>query len=111
MWAGRAVVQLLRCCLVYAADFRGRIDGAKCQSMTSVGEVTAEEGRGRKCFYCAPSRDSNRQLSLIRRVWYHKTTASVGFSTVQSLTGYRRELFPLCQKNKNDKMLLTHAPL
>jgi hypothetical protein len=29
--------------------FRGRIDGAKRQSMTSVGEVTAEEGRGKKC--------------------------------------------------------------
>jgi hypothetical protein len=42
---------LLRCCLVYDADFRGRIDGAKGQSMTSVGEVTAEEGRGRKCFF------------------------------------------------------------
>jgi hypothetical protein len=39
-------------CLVAAmscADFRGRIDGAKRQSMTSVGEMTAEEGRGIKC--------------------------------------------------------------
>jgi hypothetical protein len=36
---------------VYDADFRGRIDGAKRQSMTSVGEVTAEEGRGRKCLF------------------------------------------------------------
>jgi hypothetical protein len=34
---------------VYDADFRGRIDGAKRKSMTSLGEVTAEEGRGRKC--------------------------------------------------------------
>jgi hypothetical protein len=42
-------------------DFRGRIDGAKRQSMTSVGEVTAEEGRGRKSFFSAPSRESNRQ--------------------------------------------------
>jgi hypothetical protein len=25
--------------------FLRRVDGAKCQSMTSVGEVTAEEGR------------------------------------------------------------------
>jgi hypothetical protein len=36
------------CCLVaamFCADFRGRIDGAKRQSVTSVGEVTAEEGR------------------------------------------------------------------
>jgi hypothetical protein len=45
---------------VYDADFRGRKDGAKGQSMTSVGEVTAEEGRGRKCF-SAPSREWNRQ--------------------------------------------------
>jgi hypothetical protein len=46
---------------VYDADFRGRIEGAKRQSMTSVGEVTAEEGRGRKWFFSAPSRDTNRQ--------------------------------------------------
>jgi hypothetical protein len=48
---------------VYDADFRGRIDGAKGQSMTSVGEVTAEEGRGRFFYYFirAPSRESNRQ--------------------------------------------------
>ena len=35
------------CCLVAAmscADFRGRIDGAKRQSVTSVGEVTVDEG-------------------------------------------------------------------
>jgi hypothetical protein len=36
------------CCLVAAmscVDFCGRIDGAKRQSVTSVGEVTAEEER------------------------------------------------------------------
>jgi hypothetical protein len=40
------------CCLVAAmcnANFRGRINGAKCQSMTLVGEVTAEEGREKIC--------------------------------------------------------------
>jgi hypothetical protein len=36
------------CCLVAAmsyADFCGRIDGAKRQSVTSVGEITEDEGR------------------------------------------------------------------
>jgi hypothetical protein len=40
-WVGRAVL-LLRCLV---RIFRGRIDGAQRQSMTSVGAVTAEEGR------------------------------------------------------------------
>jgi hypothetical protein len=35
-----------------------RVDGVKRQSMTSVGEVTAEEGREK---FCAPSRESNRR--------------------------------------------------
>jgi hypothetical protein len=49
------------CCLVAVmscADFCGRIDGAKCQSMTKVGEVTAEEGREK--FLCSQP-ESNRQ--------------------------------------------------
>jgi hypothetical protein len=48
-------------CLVAAmscADFRGRIDGAKCQSLTSVGEVRAEERREK--FLCTHP-ESNRQ--------------------------------------------------
>jgi hypothetical protein len=44
--------------------------------MTSVGEVTAEEGRGRKCFLVRPAGNRTGNLSLMRRVWYHKTTAS-----------------------------------
>jgi hypothetical protein len=35
------------------ADSRGRIDGAKRQCMTSVGEVTVEEGREK--FYVHPA--------------------------------------------------------
>jgi hypothetical protein len=40
------------------ADFRGWIDGAQRQSMTSVGEVTAEEEREK--FLCTQP-ESNRQ--------------------------------------------------
>jgi hypothetical protein len=58
------------------ADFRGRIYGAKRQSMTSVGEVTAEEGRGRKWFFVRPAANRTGELWLMRLVWYHKTTAS-----------------------------------
>jgi hypothetical protein len=43
---------------MFCADFRGRIDGAKRQSVTSVGEVTAEEGREK--FVCTQP-ESNRQ--------------------------------------------------
>jgi hypothetical protein len=49
------------CCLVAAmscADFCGRIDCAKRQSVTSVSEVTAEEGREK--FLCTQL-ESNRQ--------------------------------------------------
>jgi hypothetical protein len=45
------------CCLVAAmscTDFRGRIDGAKRQSVTSVGEVTAEEERGNVFLWALP---------------------------------------------------------
>jgi hypothetical protein len=40
---GSSCLVLLLRCLV--RTFRGRIDGAQRQSMTSVGAVTAEEGR------------------------------------------------------------------
>jgi hypothetical protein len=66
------------CCRVAAiscADFCGRIDGSKRQSVTSVGEVTAEEGIEK---FCAPSRNQTGNLSLMRQGWYHKTIASAG---------------------------------
>jgi hypothetical protein len=46
-------VELLSLCCDVVCGFLRGIDGAKRQSMTSVGEVTAEEGRGRKCLLCA----------------------------------------------------------
>jgi hypothetical protein len=58
------------CCDVVCGFSRG-IDGAKRQSMTSVGEVTEEEGRGRKCFIVRPAWNRAGELSLMRRVWYH----------------------------------------
>jgi hypothetical protein len=42
--------------------------------MTSVGEVTAEEGREKFLVHPAGNRTGN--LSLMRRGWYHKTIAS-----------------------------------
>jgi hypothetical protein len=57
----RGWVELLSLCCNVVCGFSRGIDGTKRQSMTSVGEVTAEEGRGRKCFYCAPSRESSRR--------------------------------------------------
>jgi hypothetical protein len=86
---------LLRCCLVYDADFRGRIDGAKRQSMTSVGEVTAEEGRGRKCFLVRPAGNRTGNLSLMRRLWYYKTTASAPINMLMSMRGLCRFAFCL----------------
>jgi hypothetical protein len=72
----RGRVELLSlCCNVVCGFLRG-IDGAKRQSMTSVGEVTAEEGRGRKCFLVRPDGNRAGKLSLMRRVWCHKTVAS-----------------------------------
>jgi ribosomal protein L18 len=44
------------------------------RSMTSVGEVTAEEGREK--FLCTQQGNRTVNLSLMRRGWYHKTIAS-----------------------------------
>jgi hypothetical protein len=54
--------------------FLQRVDGAKHQTMTSVGEVTAEEGREK--FFVHPAGNRTGDLSLMRRGWYHKTIAS-----------------------------------
>jgi hypothetical protein len=57
------------CCLVAAmscADFRGRIDGAKYQRMTSVGEVTEEEGR--EFFLCTEQELNRRPLPFEKRM-------------------------------------------
>jgi hypothetical protein len=54
-------VELLSLCCDVVSGFSRGIDDAKRQSMTSVGEVTAEEGRGRKCFFSVLSRESCRQ--------------------------------------------------
>jgi hypothetical protein len=63
----------VRCCSVLCG-FSRRVDGAKRQSMTSVGEVTAEEGREK--FFVHPAGNRTGDLSLMRRGWYHKTIAS-----------------------------------
>jgi hypothetical protein len=42
--------------------------------MTSVGEVTAEEGREK--FFVHPDGNQTGDLLLMRRGWYHKTIAS-----------------------------------
>jgi hypothetical protein len=47
----RGRVELLSLCCDVVCGFSRGIDGAKRQSMTSVGEVTEEEGRGRKLFF------------------------------------------------------------
>jgi hypothetical protein len=48
------------------ADFCGRIDGAKRQSMTSVSEVTAEEGREK--FLCTQPESSRQPLAYETRM-------------------------------------------
>jgi hypothetical protein len=70
----RGRVELLSLCCDVVSGFSRGIEGAKRQSMTSVHEVTAEEGRGRKCFFVRPAGNRAGKLSLMRRVWYHKNS-------------------------------------
>jgi hypothetical protein len=49
--------------------FSRKADGAKRQTMTSVGEVTAEEGI--KKFLC--TQPGIEPATSMRRGWYHKT--------------------------------------
>jgi hypothetical protein len=51
---------------MFCADFCGRIDGAKRQSVTSVGEVTAEEGREK--FLCTQPESNRRSLTYETRM-------------------------------------------
>jgi hypothetical protein len=46
--------------------FHGRIDGVQRQSMTSVGEVTAEEGREK--FLCTQPESSRRPFAYETRM-------------------------------------------
>jgi hypothetical protein len=59
------VATLLRCCSVQCG-FSGRIDDAKRQSMTSVGEVTAEEGREK--FLCTQPKSNRQPLAYETRM-------------------------------------------
>jgi hypothetical protein len=69
----------VRCCSVLCGFLR-RVDGAKRQSMTSVGEVTAEEGREK--LLCTQPGIEPGDLSLMRRGWYHKTIASALLNSI-----------------------------
>jgi hypothetical protein len=78
---------LLRCLV---RIFRGRIDGAQRQSLTSVGEVTAEEGREK--FLCTQPESSRRPFAYETRMvpqdqpvhfcqqWTDTTTALLPYS-------------------------------
>jgi hypothetical protein len=58
--------------------------------MTSVGEVTAGVGRGRIFFFVRPAGIRTGNLSLMRRVWYHKTTASAILDDAWFVTNSRQ---------------------
>jgi hypothetical protein len=63
--------------------------------MTSVGEVTAEEGKREKMFFFVrPAGIRTGNLSLMRRVWYHKTTAraSTGNGLVVPSSSHKQEV-------------------
>jgi hypothetical protein len=61
----RGRVKLLSLCCDVVCGFSRGIDGAKRQSMTSVGEITAEEGRGRKCCIVPSRRTLAYETSMV----------------------------------------------
>jgi hypothetical protein len=87
----------VQCCSVLCRFLR-RVDGAKRLSMTSVGEVTAKEGREK--FFVHPTGNWTGNPSLMRQGWYQKTIASaLGVTTAPYIKSRVNFMINLGKKN------------